>query len=196
MHILHTVLYTIPQVLTRRICLPIKRFLHWWSFPIVRSGKEKMCNKFKKINNTFWKNVSTVLLSSSVQVCTKYKKNVKYILRKCWLNKTNNSSRRMYAEHRVQRELCVYLKMWEFLSLTKCSCTHVDKCWEVSPASTTFQLKIKEAIQTSPLTKVTKFLQWPLYLSERWVTWTQMTQPNLSKTRFLLTHFFGPFTVC
>ena len=108
MHILHTVLYTFPQVLTRRICLPIKRFLHWWSFPIVRSGKEKMCNKFKKINNTFWKNVSTVLLSSSVQVCTKYKKNVKYILRKCWLNKTNNSSRRMYAEHRMQRELCIF----------------------------------------------------------------------------------------
>ena len=102
----------------------------------------------------------------------------------------NNSNRRMYTEHRVQRELCVYLEMWKFLSLTKYSCTHVDKCWEVSPASTTFQLKIKEAIQTSPLTKVPKFLQWPLYLSERWVTWTQMTQPNLSKTRFLLTHFF------
>ena len=175
--------------------MPIKRFLHWWSFPLVRSGKEKMCNKFKKINNTFLKHVSTVLLSSSVQVCTKYKKKVKCI-RKCWLNKTNNSNRRMYAEHRVQQELCVYLKMWEFLSLTKCSCTHVDKCWGVSPASTTFQLKIKEAIQTSPLTKVTKFLQWPLYLRERWVTWTQMTQPNLSKTRFLLNHFFGPFTVC
>ena len=26
MHILHTVLYTFPKVLTRRICLPIKRF--------------------------------------------------------------------------------------------------------------------------------------------------------------------------
>ena len=27
MHILHTVLYTFPKVLTRRICLPIKSFL-------------------------------------------------------------------------------------------------------------------------------------------------------------------------
>ena len=66
-----------------------------------------MCNKFKKINNTFLKHVSTVLVSSLVQVCTKYKRNVKCI-RKCGLNKTNNSYRRMYAEHRVQQELCIF----------------------------------------------------------------------------------------
>ena len=29
MHILHTVLHTFLKVLTRRICLPIKRFLPW-----------------------------------------------------------------------------------------------------------------------------------------------------------------------
>ena len=29
MHILHTVIYKFPKVLTRRICLPIKRFLPW-----------------------------------------------------------------------------------------------------------------------------------------------------------------------
>ena len=29
MHILHTVLYTIPKVLTRRICLTIKSFFSW-----------------------------------------------------------------------------------------------------------------------------------------------------------------------
>ena len=28
-HILHTVFYTFPEVLTRRICLPIKSFFHW-----------------------------------------------------------------------------------------------------------------------------------------------------------------------
>ena len=33
-HILHTVLYTFPKVLTRRICLPIKSFFRWWSFPL------------------------------------------------------------------------------------------------------------------------------------------------------------------
>ena len=32
MHILHTVLYTFPKVLTRRICLTIKSFFSWWSF--------------------------------------------------------------------------------------------------------------------------------------------------------------------
>ena len=32
MHILHTVLYTFPKVLTRRICLTIKGFFGWWSF--------------------------------------------------------------------------------------------------------------------------------------------------------------------
>ena len=31
--ILHTVLYTFPKVLTRRICLPIKSFFCWASFP-------------------------------------------------------------------------------------------------------------------------------------------------------------------
>ena len=31
MHILQTVLYTFPKVLTRRICLSIKRFFGWWS---------------------------------------------------------------------------------------------------------------------------------------------------------------------
>ena len=34
MHILHTVLYTFPKVLTRRICLTIKRLFSWWSFPL------------------------------------------------------------------------------------------------------------------------------------------------------------------
>ena len=34
MHILHTVLYTFPKVLTRRICLTIKIFLSLWSFPL------------------------------------------------------------------------------------------------------------------------------------------------------------------
>ena len=33
-HILHTVLYTFPKVLTRRICLIILTFLSWWSFPL------------------------------------------------------------------------------------------------------------------------------------------------------------------
>ena len=31
-HILHTVLYTFPEVLIRRICLSINSFLCWWSF--------------------------------------------------------------------------------------------------------------------------------------------------------------------
>ena len=34
MHILHTVLYTFPKVLTRRICLTIKSFFSWWSFSL------------------------------------------------------------------------------------------------------------------------------------------------------------------
>ena len=34
LHILHTFLDTFPKVLTRRICLPIKRFLPWWPFPL------------------------------------------------------------------------------------------------------------------------------------------------------------------
>ena len=34
MHILHTVLYTFPNVLTRRICLAVKSYLCWWSFPL------------------------------------------------------------------------------------------------------------------------------------------------------------------
>ena len=33
MHILHTVLNTFPKVLTRRICLTIISFYHWWLFP-------------------------------------------------------------------------------------------------------------------------------------------------------------------
>ena len=33
-HILHAVLYTFPKVLTRRICLTIISFYHWWSFPL------------------------------------------------------------------------------------------------------------------------------------------------------------------
>ena len=33
-HILHTVLCTFPKVLTRRICLTIKSFFSWWSFPL------------------------------------------------------------------------------------------------------------------------------------------------------------------
>ena len=33
MHILHTVLYTFPNVLARRICLTIKRFFSWILFP-------------------------------------------------------------------------------------------------------------------------------------------------------------------
>ena len=32
MHILITVIYTFPKVLTRRICLAIKSFFSWWSF--------------------------------------------------------------------------------------------------------------------------------------------------------------------
>ena len=34
MHVLHTVLYTFPNALARRICLPIKSFLPWWPFPL------------------------------------------------------------------------------------------------------------------------------------------------------------------
>ena len=34
MHILHTVLYTFSTVLARRICLTIKRFFSWLSFPL------------------------------------------------------------------------------------------------------------------------------------------------------------------
>ena len=33
-HFLHTVLYTFPMVLTKRICLTIKSFFSWWSFPL------------------------------------------------------------------------------------------------------------------------------------------------------------------
>ena len=33
-HILYTVTYTYPMVLTKRICLTIKVFLIWWSFPL------------------------------------------------------------------------------------------------------------------------------------------------------------------
>ena len=33
MHILHTVLYTFPEALTRRICIKIKSFISWGSFP-------------------------------------------------------------------------------------------------------------------------------------------------------------------
>ena len=34
-YFLHTVLYTFPMALTRRICLTIKSFLSWWSFPSI-----------------------------------------------------------------------------------------------------------------------------------------------------------------
>ena len=34
MHILHTVLYTFPKVLTRRICSKIKSSFSWWLFNI------------------------------------------------------------------------------------------------------------------------------------------------------------------
>ena len=34
MHILHTVLCTFPKVLRRRICLTIRTFFSWWSFPV------------------------------------------------------------------------------------------------------------------------------------------------------------------
>ena len=34
MHILHTVFYTFPKVLTRRICSSIKWIFSWWSFPL------------------------------------------------------------------------------------------------------------------------------------------------------------------
>ena len=34
MHILQTVLYIFPYVLARRICLTIKRFFSWLSFPL------------------------------------------------------------------------------------------------------------------------------------------------------------------
>ena len=34
MHILHTVLYKFPKVLTRRICIKIKSFLSWWLFAL------------------------------------------------------------------------------------------------------------------------------------------------------------------
>ena len=33
-HILPTFFYTFPMVLTRRICLTIKIFFSWWSFPL------------------------------------------------------------------------------------------------------------------------------------------------------------------
>ena len=34
-HILHTVLYTFPTMLTRRILLTIKSFYGWQSFPFI-----------------------------------------------------------------------------------------------------------------------------------------------------------------
>ena len=34
MHILHTVLYTFPKTLTRRVCITIMSFFIWWSFPL------------------------------------------------------------------------------------------------------------------------------------------------------------------
>ena len=33
-HILYTVLFAFPMVLRRRICLTIRGFLNWWSFPL------------------------------------------------------------------------------------------------------------------------------------------------------------------
>ena len=33
MNILHTILYTFPLVLTKRICFTIRGFLHWLLFP-------------------------------------------------------------------------------------------------------------------------------------------------------------------
>ena len=33
-HILHTIHYTFPKVLTRRICLIITSCFSWWSFPL------------------------------------------------------------------------------------------------------------------------------------------------------------------
>ena len=33
MYILHTVLYTFPEVLSERICCQVKSFINWWLFP-------------------------------------------------------------------------------------------------------------------------------------------------------------------
>ena len=38
-HFLHTLIYTSPKVLTKRICLTIRSFLSWWSFPIFLRSK-------------------------------------------------------------------------------------------------------------------------------------------------------------
>ena len=35
MHCIHAVLWTFPEVLTRRICLTLRIFFSWWSFPLV-----------------------------------------------------------------------------------------------------------------------------------------------------------------
>ena len=34
-HVLHTVLFTFPMELTKRICLTIRRFLNWWLFSFI-----------------------------------------------------------------------------------------------------------------------------------------------------------------
>ena len=35
LHMLHTLLQTFPKVLIKRICLTIKSFFSWWSFPLI-----------------------------------------------------------------------------------------------------------------------------------------------------------------
>ena len=35
LHMLHTLLQTFPRVLIKRICLTIKSFFSWWSFPLI-----------------------------------------------------------------------------------------------------------------------------------------------------------------
>ena len=63
MYILHTVLYTLPKVLTRRICLAMKSFFSWWSFPLFSwpysmiQGwycKEKLDARSQRVNRAIW----------------------------------------------------------------------------------------------------------------------------------------------
>ena len=59
MHILHAVLHTFPDVLTRRICLTLKSFFSWWSFPL--TFDVFTCNRMTKLKIASRKGVNSTV---------------------------------------------------------------------------------------------------------------------------------------
>ena len=104
-HILHTVLKSFPKVLMRRICLTIRSFFGWPSFPLFPWHDVGFSGDFVRRN---WMLATQRVYSKWIKICTQLYQKKKIVLK---LKKTMTSKGRALKKRHFPSPLPIFITL-------------------------------------------------------------------------------------